>query len=114
MSTDLNKVADVLEKTAAYIEAVESNKLAQEVAKRTKAASALADQLTDVTGEHFDQDMVNKLAGLEPEVADVLSKLAGTGAVDSLGGPKEDPRIKTASDGVSTAEQRFMDFLTSE
>lgn len=114
MSIDLNQVADVLEKTADYIEAVESSKNAQEQEKRTKAASALADQLTDVTGEHFDEEMVNKLAGLEPEVADVLSKLAGSGAVDSLGGPNESKGVKTASDGVSPAEQRFMEFLISE
>lgn len=114
MSTDLNQVADVLEKTADYIEAVEAQKIAQDTEKRTKAASALAEQLTDVTGEQFDQEMINKLAGLEPEVADVLSKLAGTGAVDSLGGPRDDSRMKTASDGVSAAEQRFLEFLTSE
>jgi len=114
MSTDLNLVADVLEKTADYIEAVEAQKTAKDTEERTKAASALADQLTDVTGEHFDQEMVDKLAGLEPEVANVLSKLAGTGAVDSLGGPDDKDKVKTASDGVSPAEQRFVGWLNSE
>jgi hypothetical protein len=114
MSTDYDQVADVLEKTADYIEAVESSKIAAETEKRTKAAAALADQLTDVTGEHFDQEMVSKLAGLEPEVANVLSKLAGTGLVDSLGEPKETTKVKTASDGVSPAAQRFDEWLTTE
>lgn len=114
MSTDLNLVADVLEKTADYIEAVEAQKIAKEMETRTKAATALADQLSDVTGEQFDQEMVNKLASLEPEVANVLSKLAGTGSVDSLGGPEDNGKVKTASDGVSTAEQRYIGWLTSE
>lgn len=114
MSTDLNLVADVLEKTADYIEAVEAQKTADANKERTKAATALADQLSDVTGEQFDQEMVDKLASLEPEVANVLSKLAGTGSVDSLGGPEDNKNVKTASDGVSPAEQRFVGWLTSE
>ena len=114
MNTDLNQLADVLEKTAAYIEATEAQKIAVDTEKRTKAANILAEQLTDVTGEHFDKEMVSKLAGLDTDVADVLSKLAGSGSVDSLGGPKEENTIKTASNaGVSPAEQRFMEYLTS-
>jgi DNA polymerase/3'-5' exonuclease PolX len=113
MSVDLNRVADVLEKTADYIEAVEAQKVAAETEKRAKAASQLADKLTDVTGEHFDETMVNKLAGLEPEVAEVLAKLAGTGNVDPMGGPKEDA-VKTASGVVSAADSRFAEWLTSE
>jgi predicted TPR repeat methyltransferase len=114
MSVDLNQVAEVLEKTADYIEAVEAAKIAEDQQVRTKAASALAEKLTDATGEAFDETMVNKLAGLEPEVTDVLAKLAGAGSVDSLGGPKEDSSVKTASDGVSPATQRFEEWLTSE
>ncbi len=114
MSIDLTHVATILEKTAAYIENVEASKLAEDTEQRSKAAGILAEKLTDATGEHFDAEMVSKLAGLEPEVTDVLSKLAGSGLVEPLGGPDDETRtVKTASAGVSVAEQRFIDFLTN-
>jgi hypothetical protein len=114
MSVDLNRVADVLDKTAAYIEEVEASKVRKVAEEKTKAASALAERLTDATGEEIDTEMVGKLAELSPEVSGLISKLAGGEVVDPLGGPSTDDKVKTASAGVSLAEQRYAEWLSSE
>ena len=96
MTLDLNKVADVLEKTAAYLERAEAAKLAEDRESRVQAASDLAEKLANVSGENVDDDIVEKLSALDPDISAFLGKIAGsTDAVDSMGEPDE--RTKTAS-----------------
>jgi len=106
----LSKVAEVLEATANYVEGIESKKIAEETAIKTKTASELATKLVEVTGEPLDNSLVEKFANLDPAIAQFLEKMAGTvEPVDSLGGA--DTRTKTAS-ARSNAEDSFLNWVT--
>jgi hypothetical protein len=114
MTIQATDIADVFDKVADYIEAIETKKLANIKEEKTKAASALASKIADVTGEQFDDEIIEKLSGLNPEISEIVEKLAGSGAVDSMGGPQENATVKTASAGVSSAEQNFCSWLMSD
>ena len=93
----LRKVSTVLEKAAKYVEAIEAEKTSTQHAIQTKAAEELADKLRAATGEELDSSVVDKLAKLDPHVAQILSKLSGESTgVDQMGEPVLN---KTASDG---------------
>ena len=105
----LAQTADVLEKLASYFETVESRKIAEDRAQRTKAATDLATKLGEVTGEHIDTHIVEKLSQLDPEVSKFISKIAGEDSkVESMGGPRE----KTASGSGPNAGDRFIEWVT--
>ncbi|RKY28717.1 MAG: hypothetical protein DRP83_00015 [Planctomycetota bacterium] len=111
-SDTLPKIATVLEKLAEYIENVEASKVAEVINKKTAAAKALADKLSTATGEDIDENVVQKLAELDPEVAAMIGKFAGDAtSVDSMGGPEEGRTEKTASAGDS-ADARFIGWVT--
>lgn len=111
-SDTLPKIATVLEKLADYIERVESSKVSEDQTKRAEAAHTLADKLSIVTGEAIDENVIQKLANLDPEVAEMIGKFAGeTTGVDSMGGPEEKTTVKTASTG-GEADARFMAWVT--
>ncbi len=107
----LNQVADILEKTAAYFEHTESEELSRVKAAKDDVATKLAAKLSDVTGELVESTMIDKLAELDPEIASLLSKVAGENdRVDSMGDPKE-TLTKTASRGASSADDRFLEWI---
>ena len=109
----LPKIATVLEKVADYLENAEAQKVAEEQAQRSKAAHNLAEKLSTATGESIDESTVEKLAHLDPEVAEMISKFAGEEiGVDSMGGPEERETVKTASVGGNPAEARFINWVT--
>jgi DNA-binding IscR family transcriptional regulator len=112
MRLNPSDIAEVLEKAAAYIDAVESSKTANVRAEKTKAAKTLVDKIAETTGETFDNTVIEKLADTAPEISKILEKLTGSGFVDSLGGP-DDGSSKTAADGGQTADSRFLNFLVS-
>lgn len=109
----LPKIATVLEKVADYLENAEAQKVAKEQSRRSKAAHNLAEKLSTATGERIDEKTVEKLAHLDPEVAEMIGKFAGeeTG-VDSMGGPEEQETVKTASEGGNPADARFISWVT--
>lgn len=108
----LPKIATVLEKLADYVEGNEAIKISEEHGKRSKAAHNLAEKLSMATGETVDEEVVEKLAALDPEIAEMIGKFAGeeTG-VDSMGGPEEQNTVKTASTG-DQADARFIGWVT--
>lgn len=108
----LPKIATVIEKLADYVEQVESVKVTEEQAKRAAAAKNLAEKIGTITGENLDATVVEKLAGLDPEVAEMIGKFAGESTgVDSMGGPEERDTEKTASAGEN-ADARFISWVT--
>lgn len=119
MSNALIAAAEVLEKAAAYIEAVEAEKRAVAEAVRAKTAAELQARFSQVTGEELSADVAAKLATAEPDVIAVVEKLAGSlKAPDSLGGPGDvkdtpaDPR--NAKEAAVQAEDRFAAWLTTD
>ncbi len=105
------QTADILEKTAAYLERIDAEKVAARHEEIKKTASKLSDSITAVTGERVPDDLAVKLAGLGPDVQSIISRLTGSGAVESMGGPEI---TKVASHrGIGPAEESFLSFLLS-
>jgi hypothetical protein len=108
---DLVKVAEVLEAAASYIEATETKQAEAENAVRGAEVSKLASRIRDAVGEDISPDILKKLAATNPEVTELLSRLAGGDRVDSLGGPET---TKTASaSSLPEGEAAFVNFLLS-
>lgn len=108
-----NQVAELLEKSAQYIENLVSSQVAQAQEVRTKEASTLAQRLAEVTGEAIDDSTISKIASVAPEVTDILNRFTGSPEyVDSMGGPESDSTVKIAG-SVSSADQRFISWCNS-
>lgn len=118
MSVDYQKVADVLETVAAYVDGIEHQKIADEQSKRTQRVKKLATSYEASTGESLPSDMEEKLAKLDQETLDHLLKVANnTGdSPDSLGHPAnmtDHTAPKTTKEAAVRAEERFLDWIVS-
>jgi len=111
LSEKINKVADVLEKAAAYIEAVESDRIARESASKKAEATTLAEKVSQALGEDIDDRLVEKLSNLSPEARQLVSQLSGGDTVDSLGGPEV---VKTASVRPLDSAQTSVDAASAD
>jgi hypothetical protein len=108
---DLIKVAEVLEAAANYIEATETKQAEAANAIRDAEVSKLASRIRDAVGENVSPEVL-KLAAVNPEVTELLSRLAGGDRVDSLGGP-ETTKTASSSSSLPEAEAAFVNFLLS-
>ncbi len=116
MSADLlYRVADVLEKTAAYIDGIESEKTAAETARRDAALQEVASKYTQATGESLDSAELSKLASDTTALETVQKLLTKTsGSVESLGRPgraSASPQPATKAAARQAAYDRFAAFL---
>ena len=109
----LNQAADVLEKTAAFIEGIESERIADETAIREKAAQALVDKIASATGEHIEPELADKLASMGPEVQDILVRLTDGGLVDSMGDAEDTTKLASVEGGLSAEDARFLAWVQS-
>ena len=98
---DLVKVANVLEKTAAYIDAVEAEKQDKIDSNRNKIAAILKDKFEEDTGETLDDDVVRKIASADVDILEAIDRL--TQHDDSELGSASS--IKSASAPVTKKEQ---------
>ena len=108
----LLKAADILEKTAEYVEQIEVKKVAQAEEEKTKVAQELATKLSATLGEDIDTAVVEKLSGMGSDVQDLVSRLAVGGEVDSLGGPEMEEKVASHS-SVDAADARFLNWCNS-
>ena len=112
-------VADVLEKTATYVDALESRRLDVIAQEKSANAQQLAEKISQTVGEPLNSETVEKLAELSPEMSALVQRLSGGNSVDSLGGP---PNVKLASAGgqhsvtagVAAANTRFVNWVTDQ
>lgn len=112
-----DQIADVLEKTAQYVDALEGEKQAAVAAERKKMIELLRDKYAEATGEEISDTMVTKLASADGDVVGLLEKLAGTTDNTELGGPgnKSDETIPmTVKEAADTADQKFLDWIVGE
>lgn len=119
MSNELILAAEVLEKAAAYIEAVEAEKFAANNAALEKKAADIKARLGELTGDSLSDETAAKLAGADEDVIAIVEKLAGSlRAPDSLGGPGdvsgEPPAPRNAREAAAAAEDRFASWLTTD
>ena len=114
---NLHKVANVFDAVAAYVDAVESEKLAAAESARRARVDKVASAHASAHGEAIPEDIRRKLADTDPSVLayveGVLQKQSGV--VETLGAPADleanEPRsVKQASED---AWARFGNFLIS-
>jgi len=110
MSNILLDTAEILEKLAAYVDGIESQK--QEVS--AASARSLAEKVSESLGHRLDVNMINKIAQADPDMVNLLAQLTQSGdSVDSLGGPATPTHsTKVAGSGdMGAAEASLMDWL---
>lgn len=109
------QAADLLEKAAAYITALEEqratyvardSKLASK--KMEKRASKLNDAYQSVTGSSLEPDVLQKLSQ-DPKVAAAIEKLAAPTTSSNLGAAVS---RRGAVSSADAADQAFINFLT--
>lgn len=109
----LNQAADVLEKTAAFIDGIESKRIAEIQADRNKTAQSLADKIAAATGETVTPELTEKLSAMSPDIQDILGRLTDGGSVDSLGDADDNVKLAGVTGAVSPADARFLAWLQS-
>jgi hypothetical protein len=111
----LLKVADILEKTAGYIDAVEGEKLAAEKTARETVVKTVAERYSAVTGETLSDEELSKLASDSAALGTVQKMLDKTGgAVESMGRPSKTagaPIPANKDQARQAAFDRFGSFL---
>jgi hypothetical protein len=112
----LYRVADVLEKTAAYIDGIESEKTAAETARREATLQDVASKYTQATGETLESSELSKLAADASALETVQKLLIKTsGSLESLGRPGKQaasPVPLTKAAARQAAYDRFAAFLS--
>lgn len=110
------QIANVLEKAAAFIEAVEDTKVAEVHAERLEIARELASKIAETTGEKVDEETVAKLARADKEVLQTIGKLATEANDEAMGKPSDrrDPSAPvTGKEAIAAAEESLMNFCLS-
>jgi hypothetical protein len=112
MNTQLMlSIADILEKTAAYLDEIETTQLNTKRQEQLKQASQLASKLEDITGERIDTPTIEKLSSADPELMQLLTKLASGDSLDSMGGPEATIKQANLSQRVGFADDSFVNWL---
>jgi len=114
--TDLNHVADVLEKVALYLDATEAEKVAAVQADRVKVAEMLRDRIETLTGDAVDEDTLQKLASADLDILSTLDRLAEATGGD-LGGPsdrRDSSEPLTKKEAAEAADESFLSWVLSE
>jgi hypothetical protein len=103
MASNLNleAIANVLEKTAAYIDEQEAHQISQTQKVASDEVSHLTAQYQKITGEELPEDVRSKLAS-DAAVRATIQKIVDTSApVDSLGGAAKGTKTAGAEDDES-------------
>ena len=110
-------VADVLEKTAQYVDALEGEKQAAVISERKKMVELLRDKYAEATGEEISDAMVDNLSNTDGDVVGLIEKLAETSDNTELGGPSEKKAATTpltVKEAADEADQKFLDWIVGE
>jgi hypothetical protein len=113
------KVADILESVATYVDGIEHTKSAAEKSARDTRITTFASRYETSTGESLPSSLRDKLANLDQESLDQLLKVANnTGdSPESLGGPAEtsdNPPPRTVKEAAAQADNKFLDWIINE
>ena len=102
MATKLELVASVLEKTAAYLDAMEHEKAEDIRQHREKLAGLLRDKYESITGDTIEDNILSKIANSDVDVLAAFERLTSkTAADDDLGSPAD---LRDSSSPMTTRE----------
>ena len=117
MNDLLTITAEVLEKTASYIDSIESARVEAEKEATMKIASEIKDRLSAAVGEDVSDSVAAKLAE-HKDVLSLVSKIAGvTAPANKMGEASEivDGRSltpRTVKEAADAAENSFVTWLS--
>lgn len=114
---NLEKIANVLDLAAEYVETVEREKQASVDSARKARLDKIAAAHLVAHGEEMPESARQKLAHTDPGTLDLVEDLLKKqgGVVEALGGPAHDesPVPKTIKEAADAADQRFLSWITS-
>lgn len=118
MSLDTNKLAELLEGVATYVDAIESERTAKTASERTARIEKLATGYETATGESLPETVREKLATVDVDALEHLLKIANNSddSPYSLGGSadrNDNPPPRTVKEAAEQAEDRFMNWILS-
>lgn len=118
METQLEKLADVLEKTAVYLDAMEHERAEEIRNNREKLAEILKDKYEDITGDTISDDILAKIAGSDVDVLAAFERLTTkTAADEDMGSPAERDDFSspsTTKEASAAADDRFENWVMQE
>jgi len=98
----LEKVANILEKTAVYLDTIETKEVNDTKAKISEEyITPVAEKMAESIGDELDNDMKEKLANSDPAVLALVKKLALKPSIEkssALGGPSEEIKPTTTKE----------------
>jgi len=118
MTNKLELVAEVLEKTAVYLDAVEHEKSKEISQNREKLSELLRDKYENITGDIIDDDVLDKIANADVSVLAAFERLTSkTAADDDLGSPADrtdSSAPKTVKEAAEVAGENFENWVMSD
>ncbi len=118
MSTRLEELADVLEKTAVYLDAMEHEKAEEIRQNREKLAEILKDQYEDITGDTISDGVLKKIADSDVDVLSAIERLTTkTASAEDLGAPadrSDNSSPATPKEAAAAADEHFETWAMSE
>jgi len=115
--TQLEQVANVIEKMAYYLDAVEAEKINAERVDRQKLAALLKEKYEELTGDTIDEDALGKLANADVDILAAFDKLAQTRVSSEMGEPadrRDSSNPMTVKEAAEAADDRLLDFILGE
>lgn len=116
---DNEKIAELLDLVAVYVDENEHQKEAAEKSARESRINRLAESYEATTGETIPQELTNKLANLDQDALDHLLKIANNKSESptSLGGPSQNddnPMPRTVKEAAARAEDSFLNWIIND
>ena len=113
------KIAVVLEKAAAYLDAIESDKQSAIKAERDKLASILKEKYEEATGEAVSEETLSKISHADVDLLGVFERLTDAAAektASDMGTPAERRDTNapmTTKEAAEAADDHFVDWVLS-
>lgn len=116
---DMQKVANLLDATATYLDEVESEKQATVRSARENLIADIGEKYAEATGEDISDDVLRKLANADVDLLSVLEKVADVSSdkVAELGAPSDRRDLNAPTnkkEAAAAADDRFLDFVLSD
>lgn len=118
-----NQIADVLEKTAALLDAQELEQTAAARAQRTQVVDSFAEKFASATGDELDSRVREKLIHSDVDLMSAFEKMASVvghrdESPDELGGPGNysdaPPAPTTTKEAAARAGDTFVNWIMND
>lgn len=112
MNTDT--VANLLDKIANYIDAVEFQTQSELQQQRESLVDGVCDKFAEATGEEVSPELRKKLAAADESIISIVERMAATNTAEKLGAPSSRPghgAPATIKEASQAADDRFVSWV---